>query len=204
MDINADGSNAIFNVFRQEIWSELEQHLRADDQRWDGEQIRVRHGSFEVTLDQHADVSGRSSIVHTRLRAAFVNRDGFRFRVRREDWLSDIAKLFGAEDLLIGDEDFDDAFVVSANDEARARKLLSDPELRRRMVASEADLIEVRDDDGWFGPEFPPEVDELFLCTRNQVSDANRIANLYVIFADLLNLLCHLGAAYDEDPHVEL
>jgi hypothetical protein len=194
----------VFRHHRGEIWTELEKHLMAGDQVWNGEEIRVRHGPFEVTLDQHAEVTGRASIVQTRLRAAFHNRDDFRFRLRRQDWLADLAVLLGAQDLKIGDPAFDDAFVVSANDEERARLLLADSALRAEMVDADLDLLEVKDDEGWFGPEFPPEVDELCLCTRERLNDPERLAELYEIFADTLNRLCHLGAAYEEDPQVRL
>ena len=199
-----NGNNSVFRHHRAEIWDELNDHLVAEQGTWDGAPIRVEHGPFEVTLDQHAEVIGRASIVQTRLRAAFHNRDGFRFRLRRHDWLVNIAVMLGAQDLQIGDQAFDDAFVVSANDEERARQVLADPSLRARMVSSDLDLVEVKDDEGWFGPEFPPEVDELCLCSRDRQSDPDRLADLYALFADILNRLCHLGAAYEEDPQVEL
>lgn len=204
MSDSDNGSNSVFRHHRAEIWQQLQGGLQSGGTGWAGEPIRVRHGPFEVTLDQHAEVTGRASIVQTRLRAAFHNRDDFRFRLRRHDWLVDLATMLGAQDLEVGDAEFDEAFVVSSNDDQRARQLLSDPQLRARMVASELDLLEVKDDEGWFGPEFPPEVDELCLCARQRLSNPEKLADLYEVFADVLNRLCHLGAAYERDPQIHL
>lgn len=204
MNDAAGGSNSLFRNYRDEIWAKLAGRLESGDGGWDGSVVRVRHGSFEVTLDQHAEVTGRASVVQTRLRAAFHNAENFRFRIRRHDWLVDIAVLFGAQDLSIGDERFDEEYVVSSSDEQKARQLLGSTELREKILEAEVDLLEVRDDEGWFGPDFPPEVDELCLCARDRVNDPDRIATLYGVFAEVLNRLCHLGAAYDDDPHLSL
>ena len=62
----------------------------------------------------------------------------------------------------------------------------------------------MRDDEGWFGPEFPEEVDELYMVVRGRVTTCEKLTALYGVFADLLNRLCHLGSAYEQDPHIRL
>ena len=194
----------LFRKNRAEIWKALACHLDDEGRKWDGQKLTVRHGPFMVTLDVHAELAGYASRVVTRLRAAYINRDGFRFRLRRANWLSDLATMLGTQDIQIGDEAFDEAFIVSSNNPAKAKFLLKDEDLRRELVESQTDLVEVRDDEGDFGPQFPEEVDELYLHTRRKLTRCGEVEELYGIFAVLLNRLCHIGSAYEDDTQLAL
>ncbi|MDQ7007333.1 MAG: DUF3137 domain-containing protein [Acidobacteriota bacterium] len=194
----------LFRTFHQEIWEQLATHLDESGEKWDGTKVTVQHGPFAVSLDLHAELAGYASRLVTRLRAAYINKDGFRFRLRRSDWLSDLAVMLGTQDIQLGDEAFDEAFVISANNEEKARFLLADPALRQALLESPADLVEVRDDEGDFGPAFPEEVDELYLHSRRRITVCSELEQLYGVFAELLNRLCHAGSAYEDDPHLQL
>lgn len=199
-----DQLQPVFRNNRQEIWDELCEHLDESGKKWDGKKVTVRHGNFVVSLDVHAELAGYASRVVTRLRAAYINRDGFRFRLRRSNWLSDISVMLGTQDIKVGDEAFDEAFVISSNNEEKAKWLLDDAALRDALRTSQADLVEVRDDEGDFGPAFPVAVDELYLHSRQRLTAYGEIEKLYAVFSELLNRLCHMGSAYEDDPHLAL
>jgi hypothetical protein len=60
--------------------------------------------------------------------------------VSREGILSRIAKMLGAQDIVIGEQAFDRAYVVKATDESTARALLT-PLVTREMLALEAKYL---------------------------------------------------------------
>ncbi|HEV3003315.1 MAG TPA: hypothetical protein VGX78_02595, partial [Pirellulales bacterium] len=62
----------------------------------------------------------------------------------------------------------------------------------------------VRDDEGWFKARFPAGVDELYFGVGGVVKDAERLKSLYELFAEVLNHLCHIGSAYENDPGIAL
>jgi hypothetical protein len=62
----------------------------------------------------------------------------------------------------------------------------------------------VKDDEGWFGPRFPDGVDELSFTVRGVVKDLDRLKEMYELFAEALDELCRIGAAYDTAPGVQL
>ena len=194
----------LFRKYHQEIWNELATHLDETGEKWDGTKVTVKHGPFMVSLDLHAELAGYASRLVTRLRAAYINKDGFRFRLRRSTWLSDLAVMLGTQDIKIGDEAFDEAFVISSNNEEKTRFLLADADLRGALMNSPTDLVEVRDDEGEFGPVFPEEVDELYLHSRRRITVCSELEQLYSVFAGMLNRLCHAGSAYEDDPHLTL
>ena len=62
----------------------------------------------------------------------------------------------------------------------------------------------VKDDEGWFGPEFPEHVDELDFTVSGIIKDMERLQALYELFAETLDELTRMGSAYARDPEVEL
>ena len=193
-----------FNKHRETLWQELRKQLD-EEGKWSGDALRISAGPFTVTLDVHAEVAGRGSEVVTRMRAAYINRDGFRFGLKRRSWMSDLTTFFGEQDLEIGDEEFDRHWVIKSNNVAELKRLLARPNTRERMSGCAVlQRLEVRDDEGWFGPEFPGEVDELYLEAEGRVCDADTLGELYTIFAGALVMLTQVGSAYETDPEIQL
>jgi hypothetical protein len=62
----------------------------------------------------------------------------------------------------------------------------------------------VKDDEGWFGPEFPPDADELSFVVPGIIKDEERLKQLFELFAETLEQLCRIGSAYGTAPQVKL
>jgi hypothetical protein len=82
--------------------------------------------------------------------------------------------------------------------------LFGNPEIRRLLAAQPSISLEVKDDEGWFGDTFPEGVDELYFQVAGVLKDVERLKLLYELFAETLNHLCHIGAAYEDDPKLAL
>jgi hypothetical protein len=176
----------VFRGYRDEVWTALQRAMN-EDGAWDGRAVRVHHPPFVVTVDVNAQLAGYASEVETRLRAAFPNPRKLRFRMVRQAWKSRLAQRLGLHDVEVGDPAFDAAFWIRAHDADPVRRLLSDPKLRDDLAGSPAWLVEVRDDDGWFGQEFPAGVDMLLLEAPGRVTDPEAIGAMYDAMARLLD-----------------
>lgn len=200
-----DAPRENFRKHESAIWSALAGHLEAGGSTWDGEKLVVRHAPFAITLDVHADVAGYASHVVTRLRAGYINRDGFRFAIVRHNWIQTVSKLLGAQDVVVGDETFDKEFLVKATDPEVVRRLFASAALRGSILSCETlQRFEVRDHEGWFGPEFPEGIDELYVEAEGRITDVESLRKLYGVAALLLTHLCELGSAYESDPGLRL
>lgn len=176
----------MFRGYRDEVWTALQGAMSAAGP-WDGRPVRVHHPPFVVTIDVNAQLAGYASELETRLRAAFPNPRQLRFRMVRQAWKSRLAQRLGLHDVEVGDAGFDAAFWIRAHDAAAVRQLLADPALRDDLVRGPAWLVEVRNDDGWFGQEFPDGVDMLLLEAPGRVTDPVAIGTLYDAMARLLD-----------------
>src|SRR6478672_8710443 len=128
----------LFGPSKEEIWSLLAQQIGADFKQGEGWTGRARVdaqvGQWVVTLDTFTVSTGKSTVTFTRMRAPFVNRDGFRFTITRAGILSHLAEMLGFQDVRIGDAAFDEAFVIKTSDEPRVRTFLADADLRAKLA----------------------------------------------------------------------
>ena len=193
----------LFGPSKQEVWSRLAEHVGGrviDNGFWrGGSRFEVEAGEWTITLDTYAVSTGKTTAVFTRMRAPYVNRDGFRFRIYRKHVFTWLGKLFGQQDVEVGDVEFDENFVVQGNDESKVRALLRNEKIRELIEAQTGICFEVKDDEGWFGRKFPEGVDELYFVTGGIITDVERLRLLYELFAETLEELCRMGSAYEDE-----
>jgi hypothetical protein len=102
---------------------------------------------WTITLDTYSVSSGDSSTVYTRMRAPLHNKDGFQFTVFRTGLISKLDKALGAQDIDIGDPDFDRDFVIQGNNETRVRALLGSLGIRQMIQGQKSIRLGVRDNE---------------------------------------------------------
>jgi hypothetical protein len=196
-----------FGPSREDVWRQLSQAIGAryvDGGFWKGDRIEATHGDWTITIDTYTVHANNAHIPYTRLRAPYVNPGGFRFTVYGRGVFSDVAKWFGMQDIEIGDAGFDRDFIVKATSAAQVRELLSNRELRDAIARQPHIRLDVKDDEGWFGPTFPDGVDALSITVRGHLKDVERLKQLYELLATLLDELCRIGSAYDTAPDLRL
>lgn len=197
----------IFGPSKDEVWRQLCSEIGADFIEggfWRGTKVSASVREWTVTLDTFVVSTGKTSIPFTRLRAPYINKDGFRFKIYRKSMFSNLGKMFGMQDIEVGHADFDKEFVIQGSDAYKVQLLFGNSEIRRMIEAQPAIHLEVKDDEGWFGTNFPEGVDELYFQVVGVIKDVERLKALYELFAETLNHLCHIGSAYEDDPGLTL
>jgi hypothetical protein len=196
-----------FGPSREEIWRQLSTEIGARYVAggfWKGDKVQAVHEEWTVTLDSYAVSTGKTTVVYTRMRAPYVNPNGFRFTIYRKGFFSDIGKWFGMQDIEVGDPSFDQDFIIKGTDESQVRALLSHQKIRDLIARQREIHFSVKDDEGWFGARFTEGVDELCFAVAGVIKDVERLKLLYELFAETLDQLCRIGSAYEESPQVEL
>lgn len=85
--------------------------------------IELEHTPLRI--DHYTESSGETATPYTRLRARAPGSEGLELKVFPRHALTGLSRALGFQDVSIGDATFDEAFVVKANDEDRARAWLS-------------------------------------------------------------------------------
>lgn len=197
----------LFGPSRKEIWRQLCEDIGAryvEGGAWKSDRVEATHGDWIVTLDTYAVSTGKVTIVYTRMRAPYVNPDGFRFTVYRRGIFSDIGKWFGMQDIEVGHEGFDRDFIIKGTSETKLHELFANPKIRDLVTGQPEIKLTVHDDEGWFGRTFPEGVDELTFTVVGVIKDVERLKHLYELFAETLEELCRIGSAYERAPDFRL
>ena len=197
----------MFGPSKKEVWNQLSAAIGAqykDGAFWKGAKVEGKHGEWTVTLDTYTVSNGKTTIVFTRMRAPYVNPGGFRFTVYRKSIFSAVGKWLGMQDIEVQDESFDRDFIIKGTDEDKVRALFANARIRELIAAQKHIHFEVKDDEGWFGATFPEGVDELVFVVVGVIKDVERLKLLYELFAETLEQLCRIGAAYEQAPDVVL
>lgn len=197
----------LFGQSKEEVWRQLSAEIGADYTAgsWMKRgKVQVQHSQWTITLDTFTVSTGKMVMVFTRLRAPYINPDGFRFTIYRRGFFSDIGKFFGMQDIRIGHDEFDRDFIIKGTDEGRLRSLFSNSKIRDFIAAQPQIHLTVKDHEGYFGPEFPPDTDELYFTVGGIIKDKARLKALFDLFAETLDQLCHIGSAYENKPAVKL
>ena len=198
----------IFGPSEEKIWKQLSSEINAefvDRGFWKGGKVIAKVEEWTVMLDTYYQQAGQyGGTGYTRMRAPYVNKDGFRFTIYRKGLFSEIGKLFGMQDIEVGYPNFDRDFIIKSNAEDKVRMLFSNPRIRKLIQYQPAIYLQVKDDEGWFGTKFPEGVDELYFQVVGVIKDVDRLKSIYELFAETLNQLCHIGSAYEDDPNLIL
>jgi hypothetical protein len=196
-----------FGPSKDEVWRQLSQEMGAefiDGGFWKGSKVQVHVKPWTITLDTYSESSGESSVTYTRMRAPYINPEGFRFTIYRKGIFSALGKLLGMQDIEVGDPDFDEAFIIKGNDESKVVSLFSDTRIRRLIQDQPKIRLDVKDSEGWFGPTFPEDVDEVRFQIAGVIKDIERLKALFELFAAVLDQLCRIGSAYKQEPGITL
>lgn len=188
-----------------------------DNGSGEGMRVTVQSGPWKIVLSRFTRNQDPLYTPHTVGTACYVATGTLRFTINRETALSRAEHLLGLHDVRVGDDTFDAAFSVRANDPEKVRELLSDAELRRLLLDQPAMHLTIFDDEGLVTRNFrtdadaifsdarddtikKPGVDELYFHIREHVEEYDRLKGLCDIFALTLHRLLAIGAATDADP----
>jgi hypothetical protein len=196
-----------FGASKDEVWRQLSEEIGAAFVQggvWKGNKVQAQVRPWMITLDTFAVHTQHTHVTYTRMRAPYVNPEGFRFTIYRKGFFSELGKLLGMQDIEVGDPEFDEAFIIKGNDEGRVRTLFGDARLRELVRVQPTIHLQVKDSEGWFGPKFPEDVDELHFHVVGVIKDSERLKSLFDLFAVVLEQLCQIGSAYKQEPGVTL
>ena len=138
--------------------------------------VKAKVRDATVTLETYSVPSGDSNTTYTRMWAPVQGQDGFQFTIFRLGFISKLDKALGAQDIDIGEPEFDREFVVQGNNEPKVRALLANLRLRQ--------LIQ-----GQKSIRFGINKNILTYEAQGVIKDIERLKSLFELFKETLTQL---------------
>lgn len=82
---------------------------------WDEYKVTVPYRNTIFTLDTIRKLRGKRMVRYYRIQCPFISANQFKFCISSENAFTHAAKVFGMNDILIGDKRFDDEFYLKSN-----------------------------------------------------------------------------------------
>ena len=154
----------------------------------------LKDGQWIIYLEFYFS-SETGSLMSVEMRAPFSNLDGFKFAVVRESFLSRIQKFLGARDIETGDPDFDRKYIIIGTDEAKARELFCNQEIRSRLDLHGFEVFQIRVGEAAAGSSLLSTPDELYFSIKDEYENKERFRSLFGLFGETLRQLERMGTA---------
>lgn len=199
---------SVFGSPKHEIWEELAKEIGGQyvDQFLGGDCLVVRFGEWKVKLDSFYSGNQYGGSYFTRMRAQFLSKDKFHFKIYRKSFYSSIWKFFGMHDIKIGEQKFDDNFIVKGNKQQKLKLLLQDTRLKH-LIDAQPDIyfkIHKSLNDYLFNEDLlsekPDDIYELYFRCVGEIDNKYQLKSLFELFSLTLERLVEIGSAYDNAP----
>ena len=90
----------VFGPCKKEIWKQLSEQLGAEFREGGfarPDKVVVHVKEWTITLDTFVVSTGKTVVIFTRMRAPYVNAEGFRFTIHRKSLFTHLGKLMGMQ-----------------------------------------------------------------------------------------------------------
>ncbi|BAV07281.1 hypothetical protein SAMN05421788_10295 [Filimonas lacunae] len=164
-----------------EIWQQIKADFTADEALTDYHVVINQDGK-DIQLDINIDYGGgfEGGYELTTL-TSIIHDTPFRFAIHPQNFLYEIGKLFGIQDVTIGYPDFDKKVVVKTNDEEEVKALFADKSIRETYQDMDDYVLSVTEN------EYNQVILELEI--QRGITDAAELQQLYTSFYKMLDLL---------------
>ncbi|WP_158829481.1 hypothetical protein [Mucilaginibacter lacusdianchii] len=122
----------------QDVWQNIEADLTAEDDVLNYDVV-IKQSGKQVQLTVDIDPGGgfEGGFETTELRAPLSLVSDFRFAVHDEDFIDEIGKFFGMEDVETGYTDLDKNVVIKSNNEEKVHRIFEDADVRELFARLE-------------------------------------------------------------------
>lgn len=185
--------NAAFGKNYEPIWREFAKEKNGTYLQGGEDKVAVVCKNHTILLDHYVHYTTVGSNTYqkeyTRGIVEFRSPDKLKLRLTSQDLVDNIGKLFGAQDILVGDKQFDKQFMIKGNDEYKIQLLFSDHSIKKLLSELKVVRLEITDGEGLFDEKVQEGNSMLYFLSEEKVKNVQQLNKIYQLFAELLDAL---------------
>jgi hypothetical protein len=169
----------------EEVWRQLESDFQKNPELLQYKAVfEPQNRKVDFVLDVDLGGGFEGGYAYTSFTAQLTRFDDFRFSMHHQDFVDEIGKVFGAQDVTVGDEHFDSKVMVKANNEERVKDILtSNPlkEVLQSLAEFKFHIVHAHSSN--------TEVESAYLELRidDAVTEPDVLHRIYDAFVEVLN-----------------
>ena len=177
-----DTQKQITGNTEDEIWEQLTEDIASGQELLEYNTV-IQHGDYQIVLNIYMDLGGgfESGFETTTLVSPLKTNNDFRFALHKEDFLDEVGKFFGMQDVVMGDTAFDKNVVVKTNNEARVKEVFSDVSAR--------EAFQILTDDFTFATTMHDGKKVLEFSIERGITDPVELRKIYHAFYTVLKTI---------------
>jgi hypothetical protein len=170
-----------------EVWKQIDVDLGNGEDVYDYNVI-IAQGDKKINLIIEIDLGGgfEGGYANTGFSTQIIPDKGFTFAVHHDDFIDDIGKFLGMQDVEVGYPELDHALVIKTNDDEKVRLLFTDSNVR-------AVLEKLSDFDFGIRLHHVPDTDVkqafLELNIEDGITEPTELRKLYNAFYTVLEII---------------
>ncbi|WP_196888478.1 hypothetical protein [Aureivirga sp. CE67] len=192
---------------RKKVWKNFAQEIGAehvDKGYFSTDYILYKYKNWELKLDVYS-TGGESQIYYTRLRVAVENFSGFKMHIYQENMFNRIGKIFGLQDIQIGDFHFDPKFIIKGNNPNKLQQVLADRSLRNHFFGLKYFDFHLSPGKRYsLFKSYPEHVFIMKLDVYTLIKNPEDLRNMFDLFTKTLDRTAELNLITWKSPNVKL
>jgi hypothetical protein len=168
-----------------EIWQQVASDLaQKGDILEYAAQLVQSHTDIYLNIDIDLGGGFEGGFETTSFMAPLAETNPFKFHIHEQNWVNEIGKVLGLEDIELGYPELDEAFIIKTNEPETLKALLADENLRLA-------LLKHRECELKLSPEsHEPESQHLLTYTIDQaITEVSELQEIYHMMLDLVQKL---------------
>ena len=113
----------------------------------------------------------------------------FKLLITEQGVFENISKLFGAQDIQIGNKEFDKKFMIKSNDELKALVILSSTSISKALQGLNTIRFNITDEEGLWDEKASNNNFMLYLVLQGNITNINQLDKMYSIFSETIDIL---------------
>jgi hypothetical protein len=166
--------------------------------------VEISYLNYLIIFDQYIYyqvVGGRSfETQYTRIRMEFKSRDDLQFRLTHQYLVDIIGKIFGLQDIRIGDKLFDRSFLIKGNDEFKVQALFSNKAIKNLILSQRDVHLQLLKGEGVYDEPIQEGNSMLYYLSTTMIKNREDLNTLLKLYKEVIDQLSKLGSAQPLKP----
>jgi hypothetical protein len=155
-------------------------------------------------MKMHSNPIGKSIAETTVIAVPYIPQHEFKLAIHNSSPIEEVAKIFGLQDIVIGEPTFDKEFIVQGSNEQLLKELFADAPLRALFLGQKSVNVSIVDHQHkLFGITPPRGVNVLTFAEKGAINSFDRLTSVLELMTRTIERLAHLEVATSDIAELE-